>query len=155
MILASVSAMAKVEDPKILRTTIVTSWFGLLPKAKESKQLDVREGVILANPARVRAIAEILREHLVQTHTLRLSNTEREKKQGELYSYIVSGRYAQHLDAIDAHAQKLLDLDVAEEKAHRKVWENRGALLKTLQRAEGKPSGNATATRCVDRPGTD
>lgn len=109
----------------------------LLKFPSESKQLDVREGVILANPARVRAIAEILREHLVQTHTLRLSNTEREKKQGELYSYIVSGRYAQHLDAIDAHAQKLLDLDVAEEKAHRKVWENRGALLKTLQRAEG------------------
>lgn len=108
----------------------------LLKFPSESKQLDVRDGVILANPARVKAIAEILREHVVQTHTLRLSNTEREKKQDELYSYIVSGRLAQHLDSIDTHAQKLLDLDVAEEKAHRKVWENRGVLLKTLQRAE-------------------
>jgi hypothetical protein len=82
----------------------------LLKFSSDAKQLDVREGVILANPARVKAIAEILREHVVQTHTLRLSNKEREKKQGELYSYIVSGRFAQHLDAIDTHAQKLLDL---------------------------------------------
>ncbi|WLA81951.1 DUF2130 domain-containing protein [Bradyrhizobium elkanii] len=109
----------------------------LLKFPSDAKQLDIREGVILANPARVKAVAEILREHIVQSHTLRLSNEEREKKQGELYSYIVSGRFAQHLDTIDAHAQKLLDLDVAEERAHRKVWENRGALLKNLQKAEG------------------
>lgn len=109
----------------------------LLKFPSDSKQLDVREGVILANPARVTAVAEILREHVVQTHILGLSNLEREKKQGELYSYILSGRFAQHVDAIDANTQKLFDLDVAEERAHRKVWENRGALLKTLQRAEG------------------
>jgi hypothetical protein len=109
----------------------------LLKFPSDSKQLDVREGVILANPARVKAVAEILREHVVQTHTLGLSNMEREKKQGELYSYILSGRFVQHLDAIDTNTQKLFDLDVAEERAHRKVWENRGALLKTLQRAEG------------------
>ena len=36
MIFASVSAMAKVDEPRILRTTIVTSWFGLLPKAMVS-----------------------------------------------------------------------------------------------------------------------
>jgi hypothetical protein len=95
----------------------------LLKFPSDSKQLDVREGVILANPARVTAVAEILREHVVQTHTLGLSNMEREKKQGELYSYILSGRFAQHLDAIDANTQKLSDLDVAEERAHRKVWE--------------------------------
>jgi hypothetical protein len=109
----------------------------LLKFPSDAKQLDIREGVILANPARVKAIAEILREHIVQTHTLRLSNWEREKKQGELYSYIVSGRFVQHLDAIDTHTHKLLDLDVTEERAHRKVWENRGALLKNLQKAEG------------------
>jgi hypothetical protein len=109
----------------------------LLKFPSDAKQLDIRDGVILANPARVKAIAEILREHIVQTYTLRLSNWEREKKQGELYSYIVSGRFVQHLDAIDTHTHKLLDLDLAEERAHRKVWENRGALLKNLQKAEG------------------
>lgn len=108
----------------------------LLKFPADAKQLDIREGVILANPARVKAIAEILREHIVQMHTLGLSNTERDKKENELYSYIVSGRFVQHLDAIDSHTQKLLDLDVVEERAHRKVWENRGALLKNLQKAE-------------------
>jgi hypothetical protein len=39
-----------------------------------AKQLDSRDGVILACPARVIAVAEILREHIVQTSGLRLSN---------------------------------------------------------------------------------
>lgn len=52
----------------------------LLKFPSDAKQLDIREGVILANPARVKAIAEILREHIVQMHTLGLSNMERDKK---------------------------------------------------------------------------
>jgi len=46
----------------------------LLKFPADAKQLDVRDGVILANPARVTAIAEILRDHVVQTHGLRMSN---------------------------------------------------------------------------------
>lgn len=107
----------------------------LLKFPADSRQLDIRDGVILANPARVAVIAEILREDIVRAHCLRLSNHEREKKKGELYAYITGERFRQHLDSIETQTDKLLDVDVAEEKAHRKVWEARGGLIKTLQKA--------------------
>ncbi len=109
----------------------------LLKFPADSRQLDIREGVILANPARVTVIAEVLRDAIVRAHGLRLSNQEREKKKGELYAYITGERFRQHLNSIEAQADKLLDVDVAEEKAHRKVWETRGGLIKTLQKAHG------------------
>jgi hypothetical protein len=102
-----------------------------------AKQLEVRDGVILANPARVITVAEILREHIVQTHGLRISNQERDKKKCELYAYITSERFRQHLDSIESQTDKLLDIDVTEQKAHRAVWEKRGGILKNLQRAHG------------------
>ena len=81
--------------------------------------------------------AEILRDHVVRSYCLRLSNEEREKKTGELYAYITSERFRQHMDSIETQTDKLLDIEVAEEKAHRKVWETRGGILKTLQKAHG------------------
>jgi hypothetical protein len=109
----------------------------LLKFPADAKQLDVRDGVILANPARVTAIAEILRDHVVQTHGLRMSNQERERKQGALYAYIMSERFQQHLDSIESQTGKLLDLDVDEQKSHRSVWEKRGKLLKAVEKAQG------------------
>src|SRR5262245_41941205 len=109
----------------------------LLKFPADARQLDIREGVILANPARVSVIAEVLRDAIVRAHCLRLSSQEREKKMGELYAYITSERFRQHLDSIETQTDKLLDVDVAEEKAHRKVWETRGGLIKTLQKAHG------------------
>jgi hypothetical protein len=109
----------------------------LLKFPADTRQLDIRDGVILANPARVTVIAEILRNDIVRAHCLRLSSQEREKKKGELYAYINSERFRQHLDSIESQADKLLDVDVGEQKAHRKVWETRGGLIKTLQKAHG------------------
>ena len=100
----------------------------LLKFPADCRQLDIREGVILANPARVAVIAEILRDDIVRSHGLRLSNQEREKKKGELYAYITGERFRQHLHSIESQTDKLLDIDVDEEKAHRKVWEPAGPL---------------------------
>ncbi len=75
-------------------------------------------------------IAEILRDSIVRSHCLRLSNQEREKKKGELYAYITGERFRQHLDSMNRTPTRLLDIDVAEEKAHRKVWETRGTVVK-------------------------
>lgn len=109
----------------------------LLKFPAETRQLEIRDGAILANPARVAVIAEILRDSIVRSHCLRLSNQEREKKKGELYAYITGERFRQHLDSIESHTDRPLDIDVAEEKAHRKVWETRGTVVKTLRKAEG------------------
>lgn len=103
----------------------------------DCRQLEVRDGVVLANPARVLVLAEILRDQVVRSYGLRLSNQEREKKTHELYAYIMSERFTQHMDSFEKQTDKLLDIEVAEEKAHRKVWETRGGVLKSLQKAHG------------------
>src|ERR1700692_2694352 len=46
----------------------------------EVHQLHVQDGVIIANPARVLSLVQMLRRHIVQIHTLRLSNVERDMK---------------------------------------------------------------------------
>jgi hypothetical protein len=109
----------------------------LLKFPADARQLDVRDGVILANPARVAVIAGILRDFVVRAYSLRLSSQERETKKGELYAYITGERFRQQMDSIETQTGKLLDVDVAEEKAHHKVWETRGSLLKSLQKSHG------------------
>lgn len=101
-------------------------------------QLEIRDGVIIANPARVVMVAEILRTHLIQCHSLRVSGKERDGKTAALYSYITSERFWQHLASLDSCSGKMLEIDVSEKKAHDKVWENRGRTIKQLQRAHGE-----------------
>jgi len=100
-------------------------------------QLEVREGVVVANPARVLMVAEILRGHLIQTSSLRIAGKERDGKTAAVYSYITSERFWQHLKSIDSCADKMLDIDVGEKKAHEAVWEKRGRLIKSTQKSYG------------------
>jgi hypothetical protein len=100
-------------------------------------QLEVREGVIIANPARVLMMVEILRSHIVRTSSLRIAGKERDGKTAALYSYITSERFWQHLKSIDSSADKMLDIDAGEKKAHEAVWEKRGRLIKAAQRSYG------------------
>jgi hypothetical protein len=109
----------------------------LLKFPSETRQLDIREGVILANPARVTMIAKMLRDSIVQSHCLRLSTEEREKKQGELYAFMTGDRFRQHMDSLGSGTDKLLEIEVAEEKAQRMVRERRGAIIQGLRKTEG------------------
>jgi hypothetical protein len=93
-------------------------------------QLHIYEGVIIACPARVLAIAEILRAHVVQAHGLRVSNHERESKTAALYAFITSERCNQLLGLVETLIGKLEEIDVAEQKAHATVWEKRGRMLR-------------------------
>jgi hypothetical protein len=104
---------------------------------KGAQQLHNQDGVIVANPARIVALAEILRRNIVQTHELRIGNEERERKTVALYAFITSERCKQLLDAIDSQAAKMIELDTAEEKAHRLTWERRGKLIRSVKKAQG------------------
>ena len=85
----------------------------------EERQIALRDGVIVINPARAIALAHILRKHMTLVHTLRLSKAEREKKMAELYHFITSERCAHLLGRIDLHTDSLLALQEKEMKAHR------------------------------------
>jgi hypothetical protein len=101
---------------------------------KGTQQLHTQDGVIIANPARVLALAEILRRHILQTHELRISGEEREHKTASLYAFITSDRCKQLLETIAGQANKMLELDDVEQKAHRRTWDQRSRLIRTVQK---------------------
>ena len=100
-------------------------------------QLHMQDGVLLANPARVVAVVTLIRKHMVQTHTLRLSSAEREEKTAALYAFITSERCVQLLDRIDKQADDLLELQNKEIKWHKNNWEKQGEAYKSHPKGEG------------------
>ncbi len=98
------------------------------------QQLHTQEGVIIAHPARVLSLVEVLRRHIVQTHELRLSNEQRDEKTAALYAFITSDRCKQLFEQVSSHTGKLLEIDAAEEKSHRLTWERRAKLINAVQR---------------------
>ncbi len=100
------------------------------------RQLDVQDDVIILNPARAVVVVELLRRHLVQVHSLRLSAEARTEKMAAVYDFITSDRFSQLLSQIDIQAEKLLDLDVKEQKDHATTWRRRGQLIRSVQRAQ-------------------
>src|ERR1700722_9342014 len=100
----------------------------------DARQLHVQDGVIIANPARVLALVQMLRRHIVQIHTLRLSNVERDSKTDALYEFIRSERCSQLFARIDGHADSLLKLQAQERKAHDTTWKRQGTVSRAIQK---------------------
>lgn len=100
-----------------------------------ARQLHERDGVLVANPARVIALVHVLRRQVVQLNAQRLSNEARDEKSARLYEFITSDRCTQLLDEIDSLTGDLLEIDVKEVKAHEATWKNRGQLVRSVQRA--------------------
>jgi hypothetical protein len=103
-----------------------------------TKQLHVQEGVILANPARVVALVHLIRRHVVQTHTLRLSTEAKAQKKEALYGFFTSDRSNAIFERMTDINDKLQRIEEAEVKAHAKVWKDRGTLLKAAERTQAR-----------------
>lgn len=102
-----------------------------------TRQLCVREGVIIISAARVVELVRIIREHIIQSHRLRLSTEERERKTEALYEFINSDRCRQLMVRYETIAEELLKVDEKEIKEHRLTWERRGRLIRDAQKAHG------------------
>lgn len=100
--------------------------------------LHVQDGVILAAPSRVTALVQIIRQHLLQTNTLRLSEQARTQKTAELYSFITSQRCNDLFARIDTHTDDLLDMQVKEKRAHEAGWKKQGELLRSVQKVRAE-----------------
>jgi hypothetical protein len=112
---------------------------------RDARQLHVRDGVLLANPARVVALVTIIRQHLLQLHTLRISKVQREKKTAALYEFITSARSKQLLDRVDQRASALLDLQEKEIRWHENNWEHQGTAIRAIQKAKADLTGEINA----------
>jgi hypothetical protein len=103
-----------------------------------TQQLHLQDGVIVANPARALVLAQLLRNHTAQLATLRLSADARAEKMTRLYAYITSDRCDQLLKQIEGRTEDMLELEVAEKKAHDAVWKRRGEMIRSVQQACGE-----------------
>lgn len=101
-----------------------------------TRQLHQRDGVLLANPARVVALVKILRQHIIQVHTMRLSGIEREKKTAALYDFITSEQYTQLVRRVDERTSDLLKEQEKEIKWHETHWKREGEALRGIQKAQ-------------------
>lgn len=104
---------------------------------KDRQQIHPQDGVIVANPARVAALAEILRGQVIRMHALRASGEEREQKTLDLYNFITSEHFKQLIDQVETQTAKMLDLDAKEQEAHRRLWDQRNKLIRSVQKARG------------------
>lgn len=102
-----------------------------------AKQLHVQDGVIIASPARVLTLVQMLRRTIIQLYTLNLSNQERGKKTVELYEYIRSESCKQLFERIEEHTTDLLGLQEKEKKQHDANWQKQGTLYRGIQKASG------------------
>jgi len=101
---------------------------------KEAAQIEIRDGVIIVNPARAVAIAQIIRKHLLHVHTLRLSKNERQEKMAGLYDFITSERYTLLTGRLDTESDALLDLQDKDKKYHDNHWQKEGLLIRSIQK---------------------
>src|SRR6266851_5100440 len=97
------------------------------------KELCLREGIIVVNPARVGYLVQLLRARLLDMHIRNLSLKERTGKMAQLYELIASPTFKQKLKEVDRLGDELLELDVEEGRAHQNVWKKRGLLMKRLK----------------------
>jgi hypothetical protein len=102
---------------------------------RDKREIHLQDGVIVASPARVPAIVEILRDQLIRMHELRVSNEQRDSKTEELYAFITSEHCKQLIAQVEGQAGKMLDLDTREQEAHRRVWDQRKKLIHAVQKA--------------------
>jgi hypothetical protein len=102
---------------------------------KDKAHVHNQDGVIVASPARVLAIVEILRDQLVRMLELRVSNEARGTKMEDLYAFITSEHCRQLIEQVEAQAGKMLELDGKEQEAHRRLWDQRKKLINSVQKA--------------------
>jgi hypothetical protein len=79
-------------------------------------------------------LAELLRGHIIESHAQRVSTQQQAQKTTTLYAFITSDRCRQLFDAIESHANKILEIEVAEQRAHTATWERRGKEIRSIVR---------------------
>jgi hypothetical protein len=100
---------------------------------KDVRQIHCCDEVIVANPARVFVIAEILRREMVKSYGQRISLEDRTQKSEKLYGFITSDAFENLFQTIIQNYDKLLKIDEEERKTHNAVWKKRGRLLMSTQ----------------------
>jgi hypothetical protein len=103
---------------------------------RNTRQLHIHDGVLLANPARVVTLAMVIRQHILQLHTQRVGDIERKAKTAALYEFIVSERCSSLLARVDERADEMLKEQEKEMTWHKNHWKREGEALRAIQKAK-------------------
>jgi hypothetical protein len=97
------------------------------------RELFIDSGVIVAAPARVTVIVDVLRKALIAMHVAKVSDAERADKLNRLFRFITSSGFKRRLAEADDLAGEALELDVQEKRAHDNIWKKRGYVLTRIR----------------------
>jgi hypothetical protein len=97
------------------------------------KELFIKSGVIVVNPARLVEVVTLIRDAMIRMHILGLSMKERADKMAQLYKYITSEFHIQRFREIDQLADDISETDVQEKKALDNIWKKRGSQVVRLK----------------------
>lgn len=100
-----------------------------------TRQLHVEDGVVLASPARVAALAEILRGQVISMFRLRLSGENRAEKASRLYEFIASEQCNELLDRMSDATGEIEKLADQERRWHERHWVQRQNVVNRGKRA--------------------
>jgi hypothetical protein len=97
-----------------------------------TRQLVIRDKVIVADPARVVALVHILREQIISSFIQKLSTNARNEKADLLYDFLLSPRCDDMLDELLRRTREIEMIDHEEAKAHKTVWSKRALSLQRI-----------------------
>jgi hypothetical protein len=97
-----------------------------------TRQLVIRDKVIVADPARVVAVVHILREQIISSFIQKLSTNARNEKADQIYDFLLSPRCDDMLDELLRRAREIEVIDHQEMKAHQSVWSKRALSIQRI-----------------------
>lgn len=101
-------------------------------------QLMVENGVVVCTPARVAAIAHMLRRAVLQTHILGLTNADRDEKTARLYDLMVSDRASERWDRISSATSDLVEIESSDAEHQQRVRKKRLGLITVVRDAHSE-----------------
>jgi 3-dehydroshikimate dehydratase len=102
---------------------------------QNTREMTIRNGVILVNPGRATVIAGLLRNALVQLSSVKLSETGKHEKRRALYDYVTSTRCATLFTRVEDQVANLRGLDEQERTQQERMRKNRAKHVGEIEKA--------------------
>lgn len=118
-------------EAKLHKTDYAVLISRCLPRGE--KTLAVIEGVVIVEPARAIAIAEVMRRMVIETYRSGALAGARVEKTAELFYFVSSTEFRQAFDSL-AEASDALHASLARERqSHQRVWTERDRLYQEIE----------------------
>lgn len=108
------------------------------------QHIHVQDNVIVASPARVPVIVELLRRLVIQNHVLKLSIEARSEKADAIFDFITSAACSDLFERVGKLTNEMEAIDRAETAVHEKVWSKRADLNRAIRSAYEEFAGTVS-----------